>query len=98
MSIKLLAIDMDGTCLNSRNRISEETLTWLRRAKSQHLSIRADEIACIGDGENDIPMFKNAGIRFAMGNASPALKACADRIVASNDDDGVAEAIQFLLT
>ncbi|MDD7740057.1 MAG: HAD hydrolase family protein [Fusicatenibacter sp.] len=73
-------------------------MTWLRRAKSQHLSIRADEIACIGDGENDIPMFKNAGIRFAMGNASPALKACADRIVASNDDDGVAEAIQFLLT
>lgn len=61
------------------------------------LSISKDEIACIGDGENDIPMFREAGHCFAMGNAVPELKAMADETVASNDEDGVAEAIKRLL-
>lgn len=66
-------------------------------AVAQHLSIGKEDIACIGDGENDIPMFREAGLRFAMGNAVPALKEAADRVVASNDENGVAEAIQYLL-
>lgn len=67
-------------------------------AAAENLSVSREEIACIGDGENDLPMFRNAGMRFAMGNAVPALKAAADRVVSSNDEDGVAEAVQYLLS
>lgn len=67
-------------------------------AAAKYLAIDRSEIACIGDGENDLPMFQEAGTRFAMGNAIPALKAAADKVVSSNDQNGVAEAIQALLT
>ena len=66
-------------------------------AVARQLSISKDEIACIGDGENDIPMFQEAGLRFAMGNAAPELKALADAVVASNNENGVAEAIRRIL-
>lgn len=66
-------------------------------AVASHLSVAKADVACIGDGENDIPMFRAAGLRFAMGNAVPQLKAEADRVVASNNENGVAEAIRCLL-
>ena len=66
-------------------------------AAARYLSIPRDNVACIGDGENDTPMFQEAGIRFAMGNAVPALKSAADKVVFSNDENGVAQAIQCLL-
>lgn len=56
------------------------------------------EIACIGDGENDIPMFQKSGKRFAMGNADVNLKMIADEVVPSNDEDGVAYAIDYILS
>ena len=66
-------------------------------ALAKHLSAEKEEIACIGDAENDIPMFRTAGTRFAMGNSVPSLKSMADCVVSSNDEDGVAEAIRLLL-
>lgn len=67
-------------------------------ALGSRLGIARAEIACIGDAENDLPMFRSAGLRFAMGNAVPQLRAQADRVVASNREDGVAEAVfQHLL-
>lgn len=52
----------------------------------------------IGDGDNDLPLFKSARLKVAMGNASEKLKAAADEIVPSVTDDGFAAAIkQFLL-
>lgn len=67
-------------------------------AAAKYLSIKKEDIACIGDGENDVPMFQNAGTCFAMGNAIPALKEQASKVVASNSEDGVAEAIRLLLS
>lgn len=58
------------------------------------LGIDAKEVLAIGDGENDIEMIELAGIGVAMGNASPKLKAVAKHQVASNDADGVAEALE----
>lgn len=55
------------------------------------------EIACIGDGENDIPMFQKAGLRFAVENAHPLLKAMAHFIVPSNDKNGVGIAAEQIL-
>ncbi len=60
---------------------------------SSCLQIDPGQVACIGDGENDLSLFQAAGIKFAMGNAVPDLKAAADIILPSNKDDGVAYAI-----
>ena len=43
---------------------------------------------------NDVEMLREVGFGVAMGQAQPALKAVARAVVASNQDDGVAEAIE----
>ena len=48
----------------------------------------------LGDGENDIPMIKAAGIGVAMENALDTVKEAADTITLNNDEDGVAAAIR----
>ena len=63
----------------------------------EHLGIGKEDIACIGDNENDMAMFDAAGLRFAMGNAVPALKNRADVILPTNDEFGVAHAVEMLL-
>ncbi len=55
------------------------------------------EIATLGDMENDIPMFRQSGFSIAMGNASLAVKQCAVTSTRSNDEDGVAAAIDDLI-
>ena len=62
-------------------------------ALAQHLGIRTEEIACIGDGENDLSMFRVSGLKIAMGNSVAALKAQADHVTADHLHDGVARAI-----
>lgn len=62
-----------------------------------HLGIRTDQVACIGDGENDLSMFEKCGMTFAMANGIPKLKNAADHIVPSNNKHGVAVAIQEYL-
>ena len=56
-----------------------------------------DQVMAIGDSENDIGMFQAAGLRVAMGNAYPELKAKADRIAPTCEEDGVAWALENLL-
>lgn len=48
----------------------------------------------IGDSTNDLPLFKNAGVKVAMGNAMEPLKVQADYIVSDVAQDGFAEAMQ----
>lgn len=50
-----------------------------------------DEVVCFGDNLNDLPMFAESDIKIAVDNAKPELKAVADFIVPSNNDNGVAE-------
>ena len=52
------------------------------------------EIAAIGDGENDIVMLGAVGLGVAVANARPAVRAAAGWLTASNDEDGVAVALQ----
>ena len=63
------------------------------KALAAHLNIVQAEIACIGDGENDLSMFSVSGARFAMGNGEASLKEMADIVLPTQDQDGVAEAI-----
>lgn len=58
------------------------------------LNILPEEIMAIGDGNNDLEMFAFAGLSIAMDNASDAVKAAADHITTSHQEDGVAHAIE----
>lgn len=62
-----------------------------------YLQIPTQRILVIGDAENDLPMFRVAGFSVAMGNSTPDVKAAADLIAPSNDEDGVAWALQRLI-
>ena len=55
--------------------------------------ITSDEVMCIGDSENDLSMIKYAGVGVAMGNATDEVKSYATYITATNEDSGVAQAI-----
>ncbi|KAM7493364.1 hypothetical protein LguiB_027973 [Lonicera macranthoides] len=58
-----------------------------------HLGVPAKEVMAIGDGENDVEMLELASLGVALSNGSEKAKAVADVIGASNDEDGVADAI-----
>jgi len=59
--------------------------------------ITAAEICAVGDDVNDLPMVREAGLGIAMGNAVAAVRAAADRVVASHDEGGIAEVAELLL-
>lgn len=58
------------------------------------LGIRKEEIMACGDGDNDAAMLREVGFGVAMGNAEEAVKAAADYITETNDQDGAAKAIE----
>lgn len=64
----------------------------LRLAK--YLGLPRESTMACGDGENDITMIRDAGIGVAMGNAEDYLKESADFVTLTNDEDGVAAAIE----
>ena len=65
---------------------------------AKRLGISPHEIIAVGDQRNDISMLKFAGLGVAMGNALDELKAEADYIAPSNDEDGLAFVIEkFIL-
>lgn len=61
------------------------------------LGISPAEVIAFGDAENDIPMLQTAGVGVAMGNAADAVKAAADHVTLSNNDDGIAFALEKYL-
>lgn len=52
------------------------------------------EAMAFGDGGNDLPMVRDAAVGVAMGNACDELKAVADYITSSVDEDGVSRALE----
>lgn len=56
--------------------------------------IKKEEIIACGDSWNDLSMIEYAGLGVAMGNAVDDLKAKADYVTASNEEDGIAEVIE----
>ena len=133
---KLIALDMDGTLLNSKKVISQENKDAIAKARATGVKVvlasgrplegmqsKLDELSingdddfvlfyngcmvqnvstkelihseiCMGDAENDHHMLNFAGLGIAMDNAMEETKKLADYITASNDDHGVAVAIE----
>lgn len=58
------------------------------------IGITMDNVMAMGDSMNDIIMIQEAGIGVAMGNAQQKVKDAADWITTSNNEDGVAQAIE----
>lgn len=68
------------------------------KAICQRESLSMDEVMVVGDGGNDLKMIQQAGIGVAMGNAQGMIKAAADFTTVTNNEHGVAKAIeQFIL-
>ncbi len=62
------------------------------------LGVDPGDVLVFGDMPNDLPMFAWAGFgRVAVANAHPLVRAAADEIVGSNDDDGVARYLARML-
>lgn len=61
---------------------------------AQLLNIKTEEIIGIGDGYNDFPLLMACGLKIAMGNAVDELKAIADFVVPTVDEDGLAVMIE----
>jgi Cof subfamily protein (haloacid dehalogenase superfamily) len=62
-------------------------------AVMKHLGLSIKDALCIGDDLNDIEMIQNAGIGIAMGNSTDDLKAKADFVTDTIDNDGFAKAM-----
>lgn len=61
-----------------------------------YLGIDIAETMAFGDGGNDLAMLRHAGIGVAMGNANDEVKAAADYVTDSVDDDGIANVLRWL--
>lgn len=61
------------------------------------MGVSEAEICAVGDDVNDIPMIEAAGLGVAMGNALPEVKAAADRIAPTHDEDGLVSVVEWLM-
>lgn len=61
---------------------------------AQVYGLAPQQVMAIGDAHNDLGMIRWAGIGVAVANAYPVVQRAADVIVPSNDDEGVAHALQ----
>lgn len=62
-----------------------------------HLGIKQEEVMAFGDAPNDVEMLEYAGTAVVMGNAGDEIKKIADYVTLSNNEDGVADAIEKLV-
>ncbi|GAB6991581.1 Cof-type HAD-IIB family hydrolase [Paenibacillus pini] len=58
------------------------------------LGLEMSQVIAVGDSMNDLAVIQKAGLGVAMGNAQQVVKDEADVVVASNDEDGIAEVIR----
>ncbi len=66
-------------------------------ALMEQLGVTREEVIAIGDGVADVTMLQLAGVGIAMGHAQDSVKRCADYVTASNEEDGVAQAVEKLI-
>ncbi len=63
-------------------------------ALARHLGLAKHQLMACGDSGNDLAMLEAAGLAVAMGNAEPGIRAAAAYVTATNEEDGVAKAVE----
>ena len=63
----------------------------------EHLGVTREEVIAVGDVVCDVTMLQLAGMGVAMGHSQDSVKVCADYVTASNEEDGVALAVEKLI-
>lgn len=63
----------------------------------EHLGVTREEVIAIGDGVCDVTMLQLAGMGIAMGHSQDSVKVCADHVTTSNEEDGVALAVEKII-
>ena len=92
---KLPEIEICGALWNNLEANQKEARKGIALIRlGEILEIPAENIMACGDGSNDIEMIREAGFGVAMSNAIDEVKAAADYVTLSNDEDGVAKAIE----
>ena len=87
--------EFHGALLNNMEITAANTSKGTSIVKlGEILGIKREEIMAIGDGMNDASMLREVGLPIAMENAVPELKRYAKYITDSNNEDGVAKAIE----
>lgn len=89
----------DGQKLNILEVFDKRANKWsaIEWLAGRH-GVAPGRVCAIGDEINDLPMIERAGLGVAMGNAVAAVKAAAKRETRGNDEDGVAFAIEKVLS
>lgn len=82
----------EGLELLAKNSTKGECLLRIR----EHIDRKIIKTVCVGDYENDIPMLRKADLSYAVENALPEVKAAADRITVSNNENALARIIEEL--
>ena len=102
-ALSLLARTLPQGCVGHFSHATYLEITHLGVDKAaamlslgQRLGIAPAEMVAIGDQENDMTMLQVAELGIAMGNAPPAVQAVADWVTDTNNQDGVAAAIERL--
>lgn len=108
-SVEIISQEMENHCQMSWSFDSSNGIYFINavarvvskgqalRDMADYLNIEPNHIMAVGDSFNDMPTFEAAGFSVAMGNAPPTLKAQADWVAPSVEEDGVAIAIEQLL-
>ncbi len=86
--------NFDECAVLSRDASKENALKQL----CADFQILPEHVLAIGDSRNDVPMMRFAGVGVAMGNALPEVKQSVRYVTGTNDDDGVALAIERFAT
>ncbi len=79
--------DAEVNSLRANKGTALETLAGI-------LGIDMQDTMSFGDGGNDVPMIRAAGLGVAMGNAKPMVLEAADYVTLNNDEDGIALALE----
>lgn len=82
---KVNYLEINGTNSTKGNALSQMV---------NELGLTKEQVVAFGNSENDVPMLEYAGTAVAVANAEPPVKALADEVCASNEDDGVARWIE----
>ena len=88
--------------LSEKYNLAQIMPTGVSKSAALHLLVERwgldmAHVVAFGDDTNDLEMIQDAGMGVAMANAVPELKAVANRVTLSNDEDGVAVVVAELL-